>query len=91
MVKHQGEFIMVVLPASMRVDLDAIQDVLHSAQHPTLAEEHEFAGLFPDCETGAEPPFGNLYNLPVIVDEHLAEDPEIALNAGNHQEILLMA
>jgi Ala-tRNA(Pro) deacylase len=55
-----------------------------------LAREEEFAGLFPGCELGAEPPFGNLYNLPVYADESLGKDPEIVFNAGTHLEAIRM-
>jgi Ala-tRNA(Pro) deacylase len=42
--------------------------------------------IFPDCETGAMSPFGNLYGLPVYVDTHLAREPELVFQAGNHTE-----
>jgi Ala-tRNA(Pro) deacylase len=56
-----------------------------------LASEKEFAGLFPECEIGAMPPFGNLYGLPVSVSEELEEDDEIAFNAGAHTELLRLS
>jgi Ala-tRNA(Pro) deacylase len=55
-----------------------------------LASEREFKQHFPDCETGAMPPFGNLYGIPVYVDETLTEDDEIAFNAGSHRELIRM-
>lgn len=48
-------------------------------------------GFFPDCETGAMPPFGNLYGLDVFADEMLAQDKEIAFNAGSHRELVRLA
>ena len=60
-------------------------------QTAELASEREFKQHFPDCETGAMPPFGNLYGIPVYVDESLAEDREIAFNAGSHFELIKMA
>ena len=53
-----------------------------------VVQEVEFEGLFPECELGAMPPFGNLYGIPVYVDELLAEDDEIAFNAGSHVELM---
>ena len=53
-----------------------------------MASEREFKQHFPDCETGAMPPFGNLYGIPVYVDETLTEDREIAFNAGSHFELI---
>ena len=55
-----------------------------------LASELEFRGRFPDCETGSMPPFGNLYGMDVFVDQALAEDKEIAFNAGSHRELVRM-
>ena len=43
--------------------------------------------MFPECEVGAEPPFGNLYGMDVYVSELLAHEPEIAFNAGTHTEL----
>ena len=56
-----------------------------------LASEREFKQHFPDCETGAMPPFGNLYVIPVYVDETLMRDTEIAFNAGTHLELIRMS
>ncbi|HEQ60286.1 MAG TPA: YbaK/EbsC family protein, partial [Firmicutes bacterium] len=85
------QFVMAVLPASRRLDLSALQQTLGSEEHPRLAGEKEFGELFPDCELGAEPPLGNLYGLPVVVAQSLAEDEEIAFNAGTHREMIKMA
>jgi Ala-tRNA(Pro) deacylase len=56
-----------------------------------LAPEMEFKNKFPDCETGAMPPFGNLYEMPVFADAALAKDEEIAFNAGSHRELVRLA
>jgi Ala-tRNA(Pro) deacylase len=56
-----------------------------------LAEESEFAPLFPDCEVGAQPPFGNLYGVRVYVDRRLTEDPEIVFRCGSHRETMRVA
>jgi Ala-tRNA(Pro) deacylase len=90
MTKTGGAFIMAVLPASRHLDLDALQELLGSDEHPRLADEREFGELFPDCELGAEPPFGNLYHIPVIVDEMLTAETFITFNAGSHLEAIRM-
>lgn len=54
----------------------------------TLAKESEFKDRFPECDIGAMPPFGNLYGMPVYVDESLTKDKDIAFNAGSHDELL---
>ena len=90
MVKADDQMVMTVLPASHRVDLDLLQTLL-SAKTVRLATEMEFKDIFPDCELGAMPPFGNLYNMEVLVAQRLAEDEEIAFNAGSHRELVKMS
>ena len=86
-VKVGDGFAMVVLPASRKINFDRLKTVVGNNE-VSLAEEKEFKGLFPDCEVGAMPPFGNLYNQPVYVASALAEDKEIAFNAGTHTDII---
>ena len=89
MVKTDGSFVMTVLPASGRIDFQKLKEFL-GKKDVRLASEDEFKGLFPDCETGAEPPFGNLYNVDTVVDASLTQDEEIYFNAGSHYEALEM-
>ena len=89
-IVHSGpEFAMVVLPAPSLVDLARAGAVL-GKRDVTLATEGQFTSLFPGCEPGAMPPFGNLYGLPVVVDRELARDEQIVFNAGNHTEAVRM-
>lgn len=87
MVKIDGEMAMAVLPASFHVDLDLLKEAA-GARRAELATEEEFRGLFPQCEVGAMPPFGNLWNMDVFVDRRLTEDREIAFTAGSHTELV---
>ncbi len=87
MVKLDGRMSMAVLPAKYKADLNALREAA-GASTVELANEREFKGLFPDCEAGAMPPFGNLYGLPVFVAESLTENKEIAFNAGTHTEVV---
>ena len=87
MVKIDGDMAMAVLPASFQVDLHMLRDVF-DAERVELATEDEFKDLFPRCEVGAMPPFGNLYDMDVFVAEELTADEEIAFNAGSHTELL---
>lgn len=80
---------MAVLPASNRVDVSLLRTAA-GAECVGLATEAEFKTLFPDCETGAMRPFGNLYGMSVFVDARLTKDDEIALNAGSHGELIRM-
>jgi Ala-tRNA(Pro) deacylase len=82
-VKLDGAPAMAVLPALYQVALLALKKVAR-VQESALASEREFKQAFPDCETGAMPPFGNLYGIPVYVDETLTREANIAFNAGTH-------
>ncbi len=86
-VKIDGILTMVVIPADEQLDLRVLRRVTH-AQRVELAAEEEFRGRFPDCEAGAEPPFGNLYGLPVFIARSLASNDPIGFNAGNHHEMV---
>jgi len=90
MIKIDGAMAMVVLPGSERVDLAELKRAT-GAGKVELATEAEFKRLFPDCEVGAMPPFGNLYGMEVIASSKLAEDAEIAFNAGSHTELIKLA
>jgi Ala-tRNA(Pro) deacylase len=82
------EMILAVLPAPNHVRLDKL--AAEVGKSVRLATEQEFGSLFPDCELGAMPPFGSLYNLPVYVDESLAADDAIVFNAGTHRDAIRM-
>ena len=90
MVKVDGKMAMAVLPASNRVDMSLL-NAAAGAKSIGLATESEFKSLFPDCEIGAMPPFGNLYGMSVFADASLTKDDEIAFNAGSHIELIRMA
>lgn len=87
MVAADGRPVMLALPATRRVDLARAAETL-GARDVRLAAETEFAATFPDCEVGAMPPFGNLYEVPVYVDQSLAEDEEIVCAAGTHTDTI---
>jgi Ala-tRNA(Pro) deacylase len=82
--------LMVVLPAACRLDLNALK---HAAgrHRLSLVQEDEMGRLFPDCELGAMPPFGQLYGMPVYVDACLSQGQAIVFQAGNHHEVVRMA
>jgi Ala-tRNA(Pro) deacylase len=86
-VRVNDGFGMAVLPASRKVNFDRLKTVVGNNEI-RLAQEDEFKSLFPDCEVGAMPPFGNLYNLPVYVASALSEDKDIAFNAGTHTDVI---
>ena len=88
-VDLDGEKVMVVLSASRHVNLDALAQV-NQASQARLATEDEFKSLFPDCEIGAMPPFGSLYQLRVFVDRMVTEVDDLCFNAGTHEQVLRM-
>ena len=83
MVEEDGELAMFVLPATSVVDTRKASDVM-GGKPVRLATEREFAPRFPDCEAGAMPPFGNLYDVPVYADRGLSESDRIVFQAGTH-------
>jgi Ala-tRNA(Pro) deacylase len=89
-VTIDGVMVMAVLPASYRVDLSLLKTAANGNQI-TLATETEFRNRFPECETGAMPPFGELYGMPVFVDESLTREKEIVFNAGTHHELIRLS
>jgi len=89
-VKIDGKMAMAVLPASYRINFDDFKKAV-GIKNIELATEEEFENLFPDCELGAMPPFGNLYDMNVYVAESLTEDDEITFNACSHKEMVQMA
>lgn len=90
MVKRGEGFVMTVLPAACRVSLDRLREIM-GVKEVALAKESEFVKLFPDCEAGAMPPFGNLYAVEVYVDEEIAERLEIVFQGGTHRDLVTVA
>jgi len=88
-VQADGQFAICALPASYKVDMAKVGKLL-GAKSVRLAEESEMAQLFPNMEVGAEPPMGNLWDMPTLVDEHLAADEEIVFQAGTHRDSIRM-
>ena len=88
-VMIENELAMVVLPANRQLVLAELRDMLDT-NHVRLASETEFRDQFPDCEIGAMPPFGNLYKMQTYVTANLADEPEVAFNAGTHTEVIKM-
>lgn len=88
-VDVDGEKIMAVLSASRHVDLEALRK-LADGKEARLATEDEFEELFPDCEVGAMPPFGSLYDTRVFVDQMVTEVDDLCFNAGSHEQIMRM-
>lgn len=88
-INVDDELAMAVIPANYKLNLDILKETLDT-QNISLAQESEFTPRFNDCEVGAMPPFGCLYDMNVYVAESLSEDEKIAFNAGSHLEVIQM-
>ena len=89
-VKADDKYVMCVLSACYKVDLRALKKQL-GAKSVEIAEEKEIEKIFPDCELGAVPPFGNLYDLPTYMDKALEEDDHIMFQGGSHEKSIRMS
>jgi Ala-tRNA(Pro) deacylase len=89
-IKADNKMVMAVLPAKLLIDIDKLKEIT-GAEYVSFASEHEFEKLFPGCEVGAMPPFGNIFNMDVYVAEALTKDDEIAFNAGTHTEVIKLS
>ena len=85
----EGADFLVVVPADVAIDPRTLR-LVTGRIGVQLEDEKELARLFPDCEVGAMPPFGNLYKMTMFVDPCLLEDVDVFFQAGNHHEIVLM-
>jgi Ala-tRNA(Pro) deacylase len=88
-VTDGSKYVMVMVDAPHLVDLKKFAAV-SGMKGPVLANESEIKKLFPDCEVGAMPPFGNLYGLGVFADQRLEKDETIIFNACSHFEVIRM-
>jgi Ala-tRNA(Pro) deacylase len=89
-VELDGKMAMAVLAANRKIVLQDLREVTGSDQ-VKFATEEEFRLKFPECETGAMPPFGNLYGMDVYLAESLTANDQIAFNAGSHSEVIRMS
>ena len=90
MIKTNGHMAMAVLPATHMIKMDLLKKAIGS-DNIRLATEQEFKDKFADCEVGAMPPFGNLYNMEVYASDLLRDDEEIVFNAGSHTELIKLS
>ncbi|MGH3443536.1 MAG: aminoacyl-tRNA deacylase [Nitriliruptorales bacterium] len=89
MLRMGDDLVMAVVPAAEQVDLARVTSVLGGEVR--LADESEFGDVFSDCDLGAEPPFGELYDVAVVVDERLTDEPEIEFRACSHRRSMRLS
>jgi Ala-tRNA(Pro) deacylase len=90
MIEIDGKLAMAVLPASRKINFDLLREAV-GGENVDLADEKKFRDMFPECEVGAMPPFGNLYDMAVYASHLLSKDEEIVFNAGSHTELIRLA
>ena len=90
LVKIDGKMAMCVLPASYKISFDQLKTAF-GEKNIRLANEEEFKDRFPECEVGAMPPFGNLYNMDVFACEELKKDEAITFNGCSHTELIQLS
>jgi len=88
-VRADGKYVMCVIAAPHKIDIKALKKQL-GAKSVELADEKEIGRIFSDCALGAEPPFGNLYDLPTVMDKSLEDDDHITFQAGSHEQAIRM-
>jgi Ala-tRNA(Pro) deacylase len=88
-LKDDEGFMMAVVPSDRRVDLNAVNRRMGRIFSP--AAQRDVKILFSDCNKGAVPALGQAYNMRVIWDEHLAEEPDCYIEAGDHQDLLCLS
>jgi Ala-tRNA(Pro) deacylase len=89
-VKVDDKYVMCVLAANLKIDMKALKKQM-KAKSVELADESQMGKLFGNCELGAEPPFGNLYDMPTIMDKSLEKDDHIMFQAGTHEKAISMS
>lgn len=88
-VRGESGFAMCVLPAPAKLDLDLAAKALNESE-VRLATESEMAELFADCELGAEPPVGSMFDLETVMDAGLKQDEYLVMQAGTHIDAVKM-
>lgn len=88
-LKHDGGYVMAVLPASRHLHLNDLRDSL--GENIEMAEESEIDKLFPDCAHGAVPAIGQCYGLSLLVDDSIEAAPDVYMEAGDHETLIRMS
>lgn len=87
-LRSGDSYVLALIPASERLDLQKAREVLEVESRPDLASEKEIAARFPDFEVGAIPPFGPIHHLPEIVDRRLLDHARVLCSGGDHRHSL---
>jgi len=89
-LRSADRFLLAALPATRHLDVERLRALVGDAKL-RLATEPEFADAFPECELGAIPPIGELFGVPLWVDDSLGREAETVFSGGNHRETVHLA
>ena len=85
-LRRDGGYVLAVLPASHHLRMAELRERL--GDDVDMASEGELAELFLDCAQGAIPAAGKCYGLDSIIEESIQNEPEIYMEAGDHETLL---
>jgi Ala-tRNA(Pro) deacylase len=83
-LQDAGGYVLAVVPASERIDLHKIRDLLGASKSLRLATESEIARDFPELEVGAAPPFGPMMPRAEVIDDRLLQADRVLCAGGDH-------
>jgi Ala-tRNA(Pro) deacylase len=83
-------FRLAVVPASERVDMHKLRELLEAGKDLRLATEEEMAAEFPGFELGALPPLGEMLPAAEIIDRRVLDHERVLCNGGDHEHSLLL-
>lgn len=90
-VLHDGSaYVIAAIPASERLDLHKLRELLGATRKLHLATEDQIARDFPALEVGATPPFGPMVPAAEVIDRSLLEQERILCSAGDHRHSVLV-
>ena len=89
LVEADGQFLLCALPASYRVDLEALRKEL-GVKNMRVMDEKTMQKVFEECELGAEPPIGAIFGIPTVMDDSLSSQEQVTFQAGSHSEAVTM-
>jgi Ala-tRNA(Pro) deacylase len=86
LIDHDERHLLVVLPASNLLSLKDLSKKLD--RELRFVQEKDLSVFFADCATGAIPAVGQAYNLSMIWDDRLQEEPDIYIEGGDHEALV---
>jgi Ala-tRNA(Pro) deacylase len=86
-VRLGDRLVLAVVSAAERVSLGMLEEA--TGERAELVPETEFASHFVPCEAGAEPPL-SVFGLPIFADEKFLRADKILMQAGTHEDSVVL-